>query len=89
MMVVMHHSDFKNNEESLRCSPENQVTTLNIDDYSVIITDNELPNIYDLIDKEKDHKGIQEQWCKPLFTVQDGGRHHNIKDKLHLSRWGL
>ena len=81
----MHYSDFKDDEESLRCSPENQVTTLNIDDYSVIITDNELPNVYGLIDKEKDHKGIQEQQCKPLFTMRDGGRHYDIKDKLHLS----
>ena len=33
MMVVMHCSDFKDDEKSLGYSPENQVTTLNIDDY--------------------------------------------------------
>ena len=49
MMVVMHCSNFKDNEESLKCSLENQVSILNIDDYSVIITDNELPNVYGLI----------------------------------------
>ena len=69
MMVVMHCSDFKDNEESLKCSLENQVITLNIDDYGVIITDNELPDVYGLIDKKKDHKDIQEQWCKPLFIM--------------------
>ena len=57
-MVVIHCSDLKDDEEYLRCSPENQATTLNIDEYSVIITNNELPNVYDLIDKKKDHKGI-------------------------------
>ena len=88
-MVVIHHSDLEDNEECLERSPENQATTLNIDDYSVIITDNKLPNVYGLIDKEKDHKGVQEQWCKPLFTTQDGGRHCDIKDKLHLSKQGL
>ena len=31
--------------------PENQATILNIDDYSVIITDNKLPNVYGLIDE--------------------------------------
>ena len=61
MMVVIHCSNFEDDEECLRCSLENQATTLNIDDYSVIITNNELPNIYGLIDKEKDHKDIQEQ----------------------------
>ena len=61
MMVVIHHSDLEDDEECLGCSPENQATTLNIDDNSVIITDNELPNVYGLIDKEKDYKGIQEQ----------------------------
>ena len=69
MMIVMHSSDFKDNEESLKCSLENQVTTLNIDNYGVIITDNELLDVYGLIDKKKDHKGIQEQWCKPLFIM--------------------
>ena len=67
-------------------SPENQAATLNIDDNSVIISDNELLNVYGLIDKEKDHKGIQEQQCKSLFTMQDSGRHYDIKDKLHLSK---
>ena len=86
MMVVIHHSDLEDDEECLGCSLENQATTLNIDDNSVIITDNELPNVYDLINKEKDHKGIQEQWCKPLFTTQNSGRHCNIKDELHLSK---
>ena len=75
-MVVMHHFDFKDDEESLGCSSKNQVIILNIDDYSVIITDNELPNVYDLIDKEKDHKGIQEQGYKLLFTTRDGERHY-------------
>ena len=60
-MIVIYCSDFKADEQCLGCSQENQATTLNIDNYSVIITDNKLPNIYDLIDKEKDHKGIQEQ----------------------------
>ena len=87
-MVVIHHSDLKDDEEYLRCSLENQATTLNIDDNSVIITDNELPNVYGLIDKKKDHKGIQEQQCKPLFTIQDSGRHHDIKDELHLCKQG-
>ena len=68
-MMVVIHCYFKDDEECLGCSLENQATTLNIDDYSVIITDNELPDVYDLIDKEKDHKGIQEQWCKPLFII--------------------
>ena len=58
MMVVIHHSDLKDDEEYLGCSPENQATTLNIDNYSVIITDNKLPDVYGLIDKKKDHKGI-------------------------------
>ena len=61
MMVVIYCFDFKDDEECLRCSLENQATTLNIGNYSVIITDNELPNVYGLIDKEKDYKGIQEQ----------------------------
>ena len=69
MMIVIYHSDLKHDEEGLRCSPENQATTLNIDDNSVVITDNELPDVYGLIDKEKDHKGIQEQQCKSLFTM--------------------
>ena len=57
-MVVIHCSDLENDEECLKCSLENQVTTLNINNYSVIITDNKLPNVYGLIDKKKDHKGI-------------------------------
>ena len=68
----MHCSDFKDNEESLGYSMENQVITLNIDDYNVIITDNELPDIYGLIDKEKDHKGVQKHdvnHCSPCETV--------------------
>ena len=58
MMVVIHLSDLEDDKECLGCSPENQATTLNIDDYSVIITDNKLPDVYGLIDKNKDHKGI-------------------------------
>ena len=58
MMVVIHHSDLEDNEECLERSPENQATTLNIDDHSVIITDNKLPNVYDLIDEEKDHESV-------------------------------
>ena len=69
MMVVIHCSDLEDDEECLRYSLENQAITLNIDDYSVIITDNKLPDVYDLIDKKKDHKGIQEQWYKSLFTM--------------------
>ena len=61
MMVVIHCSNLKDNEECLECSLENQATILNIDDYSVIITDNELHDVYGLIDKEKDHEGVQEQ----------------------------
>ena len=61
MMVVVHCSDLKDDEECLGCSLENQATILNIDDYSVIITNNKLPDVYGLIDEEKDHKGIQEQ----------------------------
>ena len=57
-MVVIHHSDLEDNEECLGRSPENQATTLNIDDHSVIITDNKLPNVYDLIDEEKDHESV-------------------------------
>ena len=64
MMVVIHCSDLENDEEYFGYSPENQATTLSIDDYSVIITNNKLPNIYGLIDKEKDHKSIQEQLYK-------------------------
>ena len=61
MMIVIYHSNLEDNKEYLGCSLENQATTLNIDDYSIIITDNKLPDVYGLVDKEKDHKGIQEQ----------------------------
>ena len=87
-MVVIHCSDLKDDDKCLRCSLENQATTLNIYDYSIIITDNKLPNIYGVIDKKKNHKGVQEQQYKPLFTMQDNGKHHDIKNKLLLSRQG-
>ena len=50
MMVVIHCSNLTDDKECLGYSLENQATTLNVDDYSVIITDNELPDIYSLID---------------------------------------
>ena len=61
MMIVIYHSNLEDNKECLGYSLENQAITLNIDNYSIIITDNKLPDVYGLIDKEKDHNGIQEQ----------------------------